>query len=294
MNTTFGGAALELNVSSAFDCRYSLVCGDSQTVLRSLPEKTFASVVTSPPYWGLRCYGTEGEIGSEDTLDEYLSSLVSVFREVHRVLRDDGVLWLVVGDAYTSGHRRYRAEDKKFGPRGMKIRPRTPTGLKPKELIGLPWRLAFALQDDGWFLRTDVVWAKPNPLPESVKDRPHRSHEFVFMMTKSLNYFFDRDYFEHPSLSHGRFGRSVWSVSVGRRKTGHPAAFPIELITPCVISSSRPGDLVLDPFCGSGSVGLSCLRVGRRFVGIEVVPAFVDQARISLDQLSEQHRVRLI
>lgn len=276
------------------DFQYALICGDARKVLSSAPSNHVATVITSPPYWGLRSYGIKGEIGSEETLDDYLGALVEVFREVRRVLRDDGVLWLVIGDTYTSGHRRYRAEDKKFAPRGMSIRPRTPEYLKPKELIGLPWRLAFALQQDGWYLRTDIVWAKPNPMPESVRDRPHRSHEFVFMMTKSVSYFFDRDYFERPTISRGRFHRSVWSISVGQRRCNHPAACPIELVTPCVVASSRPGDLILDPFCGSGSVGLSCLRIGRRFVGIDLVSTYLNQAHASLESLCEQNRLHLV
>lgn len=276
--------------------RYALICDDAAHSLKMCPDGNFGAVITSPPYWGLRKYGSKDEIGGEETLDLYLNALVAQFREVRRVLRDDGVMWLVMGDAYTSGHRRYRAPDKRFGPRYMSERPKTPIGLKPKELIGLPWRLAFALQEDGWYLRTDIVWAKPNPVPESVKDRPHRSHEFIFLFAKNERYFFDRDNFSHPALGAGRFGRSVWSVGVGhdRRNTGHPAAFPVDLVMPCVISSTRPNDLVLDPFCGSASVGLSCLRVGRRFVGIEIVKDFFDQAKISLENLAKQNSLQVV
>lgn len=278
-----------LNDYSWIDRQFAILCGDARSVLSECPDNNFSTIVTSPPYWGLRTYGAASEIGSEDTLDLYLQSVVEVLRSARRVLRDDGVMWLVVGDAYTAGHRRYRAQDKKFAGRGMDTRPRTPDGLRPKELIGVPWRLAFALQQDGWLLRTDVIWAKPNPFPESVKDRPHRSHEFIFMMTKGPHYFFDEDYFQHPALGVGRFGRSVWSVSVGRRVTNHPAAFPVELITPCILSSSRPGDSVLDPFCGSGSVGMSCLRVARRFVGIEIIPEYASLAASTLLKLAEQN-----
>lgn len=269
--------------------RYALICDDAKSALKDCPNGNFGAVITSPPYWGLRSYGINGEIGSEETLEEYLSSLVEVFRDVRRVLRDDGVMWLVIGDAYTAGHRRYRAVDRRFGPRGMSARPKTPKGLKPKELIGLPWRLAFALQEDGWYLRTDVVWAKPNPMPESVRDRPHRSHEFIFLLSKCASYYFDYANFENLPTENGKFGRSVWNVSVGidRRGTGHPAAFPIDLVVPCLMSSVRPNDLVLDPFCGSASVGVACLNTGRRFVGIDIAREFVEQAHKSLARSNE-------
>lgn len=211
-----------------------------------------------------------------------------------QTLRQDGVLWLVMGDAYTSGNRKYRAHDKKLDARAMSYRPKTPVGLKRKDLIGLPWRVAFALQADGWFLRTDIVWSKPNPMPEVVRDRPHRSHEFIFMLTRSHDYFFDREAFAHPTLGEGKFGRSVWSVPVGKRQSNHPAAFPLELTTPCIISSTRPGDFVLDPFAGSASVGLSSLRAGRRFVGIEVIREYADAADRALADLDNQNTLHAV
>ncbi|MFZ2305925.1 MAG: site-specific DNA-methyltransferase [Rhodoferax sp.] len=270
---------------------FKVVCGDARKVLKKIPSGTINAVVTSPPYWGLRTYGHDDELGKEETFDEYLTSLLDVFREVWRVLDDGGVMWLVLGDSYTSGNRRYRAADKKFPARGMTYRPRTPLGLKQKELIGLPWRVAFALQAQGWFLRTDVVWAKPNPMPEVVKDRPHRSHEFIFMLTKSPNYFFDTEAFKHPTVGGGQFSRSVWSIPVGQRQTGHPAAFPLDLVVPCIVSSTKPLGLVLDPFTGSSSVGLACLRIGRRFLGIEVVPEFALASRKSLRKLQKQNEL---
>jgi hypothetical protein len=156
--------------------------GDALTVLRRLPSGSVRCVVTSPPYWGLRDYGIEEQIGLEGTMPQFLHRLVAIFAEVKRVLTDDGTLWLNIGDGYTSGNRGYRAPDKKNPARAMDVRPDTPEGLKPKDLIGIPWRLAFALQDDGWYLRSDIVWNKPNAMPESVKDRPARSHEFLFML----------------------------------------------------------------------------------------------------------------
>ena len=149
-------------------------------------------IVTSPPYWGLRDYGIKGQIGLEEKLQQYINKLVSVFAEAKRVLRDDGVFWLNIGDGYTSGNRGYRAPDKKNPARAMSVRPDTPEGLKPKDLLGIPWRLALALQADGWFLRSDIIWNKPNAMPESVKDRPTRSHEYVFMFTKKEKYYYTR------------------------------------------------------------------------------------------------------
>lgn len=268
---------------------FKVVTGEAQRVLRSVPDGVISAVVTSPPYWGLRTYGHPDEIGRESTLEEYIGRLVEIFREVRRVLAQDGVVWLVMGDAYTAGHRTYRADDKRHKVRGMAYRPRTPAGLKEKDLIGLPWRVAFALQADGWYLRTDVIWAKPNPIPESVRDRPHRSHEFVFMLTKAPKYYFDSDGFAHPTLAGGQYARTVWSVSVGQRQSGHPAAFPLELVTPCVLSSTKPRAIVLDPFAGSCSVGLTCLRLGRRFLGIEILRAHVVESRKMLRQLSKQN-----
>jgi len=159
--------------------------GDVFHVLSKLPDESVQCVITSPPYWGLRDYGYEGQIGLETTLHQFINRLVAVFGEIRRVLKKDGTLWLNIGDGYTSGNRGYRAPDKKNPARAMSVRPDTPEGLKPKDLLGIPWRLAFALQDDGWYLRSDIVWNKPNALPESVKDRPTRSHEFLFLLSKS-------------------------------------------------------------------------------------------------------------
>ena len=168
----------------------TLLIGDSQDLLPALDAGSVQTCVTSPPYWSLRDYSIKGQIGLEETLDAYLENLVAVFEEVRRVLRDDGTLWVNIGDSFTSGGRTWRAPDKKNPFRAMNVRPPTPEGLKPKDLIGVPWRLAFALQTAGWYLRTDVVWHKPNCQPESVKDRPTRSHEYVFLFSKSERYFY--------------------------------------------------------------------------------------------------------
>lgn len=235
-------------------------------------------VVTSPPYWGLRDYDHPGQVGLEPTVDEYVGSLVRVFEQVRRVLHPSGCVWLVLGDGFTSGGRLERAPDRKNRARRMGVRPATPAGLKPKDLVGVPWRVAFALQAAGWWLRGDVVWEKPNTQPESVTDRPTRSHETVFLLTKSERYFYDAGAVTGPN---GRRLRSVWSVPTGATgdTVGHPAVFPAGLVDPCVRLSSRPGDLVLDPFMGSGTTGLVAGRLGRRFLGVELHAEYVELAR---------------
>jgi len=225
----------------------------------------------------LRNYGIEGHIGLESSLEEYLKALIVVFEHVWRVLRNDGVLWLNIGDAYTSGGRTWRAPDRKNKARAMELRPPTPQGLKPKDLIGMPWRLALALQAAGWYLRADVIWDKPNAQRESVGDRPTRSHEYVFLFSKSKCYRYDPGAVVGPN---GRRLRSGWSVKTERlpEAKGHFATFPPSLIEPCILISSGPNDVVLDPFVGSGTTALVAGRLGRRFIGIEVHPHYVELA----------------
>lgn len=249
-------------------------------VLSRIPAGSVQCVITSPPYWGLRDYNLPGQIGLDETLPQYLNHLVAVFTAIRRVLRDDGTLWLNIGDGYTSGNRGWRAPDKKNRARAMNTRPDTPNGLKPKDLLGIPWKLAFRLQEDGWFLRSDVVWHKPNAQPESVKDRPTRAHEYLFLLTKSERYYYDH---EAVLEENGRNRRSVWSVNTQPSSVDHFAAFPIKLITPCVLASTRPGEYVLDPFFGSGTVGLVCQQTERRYIGIELHPAYVRMAAERLD-----------
>jgi len=217
----------------------------------------------------------DSQIGREHTYQEYINRLVSVFKEARRVLADDGTFWLIIGDGYTSGNRRYRAPDKKYPERTMSFRPDTPEGLKPKDLLGIPWRLALALQDDGWYLRCDVIWNKPNAMPESVKDRPTRSHEYIFLLSKKDKYFYNM---EAVVEGNGRNQRSVWSINKQAYSEAHFATFPLELIKPCVLASTRPGDRVLDPFFGSGTVGVVCEALNRSYVGIELNPEYVDMA----------------
>lgn len=180
-----------------------IICGDSFEILKTLDPESVHTCVTSPPYWGLRDYGVEGQLGLEATPEEYVANLVRIFAEVKRVLRDDGTLWLNLGDSYTSGGRSSRDHDKKLSARHLSVRATTPTGLKPKDLIGIPWRVAFALQADGWYLRQDIIWAKPNPMPESVRDRCTKAHEYIFLLSKSKKYYFDHEAIKEPAVSNG-------------------------------------------------------------------------------------------
>lgn len=255
--------------------------GDALTTLRRLPSESIQTIVTSPPYWGLRDYDTDEQIGLEGTLPEFIASLQSVFREARRVLADDGVLWLNIGDGYTSGNRGWRAPDKKNPARAMSVRPNTPDGLKAKDLLGIPWRLAFALQDDGWYLRADIIWNKPNAMPESVRDRPTRAHEYIFMFTKSEKYYYDRS---SVIEQNGRNIRSVWNIHTQGFSGAHFATFPTKLVEPCIKSSTKPGQYVLDPFFGSGTVGVVAQDLGREYVGIEINPSYV---KLAAERLAE-------
>jgi DNA modification methylase len=253
----------------------ALVRGDARAVLQAIPDRIFQTCVTSPPYWSLRDYKIPGQIGLEASVQDYLQNLVSIFDQVRRVLRDDGTLWLNIGDSYTSGGRTWRATDKKNPVRAMSVRPPTPEGLKPKDLIGVPWKLAFALQQAGWYLRADIIWHKPNCQPESVKDRPTRCHEYMFLFSKSERYHYD------PSARRGpnsRNLRSVWDVNTKPYLGAHFATFPPALIEPCIQLATQPRDLVLDPFIGSGTTGEVALALRRRFVGIELNPEYLEIA----------------
>lgn len=262
-----------------------VIQGDSREALASIPDKTFRCCITSPPYWGLRDYGYGGQIGAEDTPERYIADLVDIFREVRRTLTDDGTLWLNIGDSYTSGNRKWRDKDRKNPARAMTYRPPTPTGLKPKDLIGIPWRLALALQEDGWFLRSDIIWNKPNCQPESVKDRPTRSHEYVFLLSKSKMYYYDSEGIKEPTVNGGKpkNRRSVWNINTNGFHGAHFAVFPPELVRLCLLAGSERGDTIVDPFFGSGTMGLVCVEEHRKCVGIELHPQYVDMA---LDRIS--------
>ena len=289
--------------------------GDALEVLRTMPAESVQCCVTSPPYWGLRDYGHAGQMGLERTPAEYVAGMVAVFEEVRRVLKPDGVLWLNLGDSYaTGGGAVGRApgggdQGERFIRAGMinTQSNRMPLpGLKPKDLIGIPWRVAFALQEAGWYLRCDVIWSKPNPMPESVTDRPTKAHEYIFLLTKSERYYYNAGAIkeratgkppgnkthrlEMPGVYPGgaaqvnlskigavenRNRRSVWTITTRPFSEAHFATFPEEIPTLCILAGSRHGDVVLDPFNGAGTVGVVCAKTGREYVGIELNPAYV-------------------
>ena len=292
-----------------------VLVGDCRDVLSQLSPARFRCCVTSPPYWGLRDYDHAGQIGLEKSVEEYVDELVGVFRKVRRVLRDDGTIWLNLGDTYASGNRSWRAADKKNPARAMRTRSPTPSGLKGKDLVGVPWMVAFALRADGWYLRADVLWRKPNCLPESVRDRPTLDYEHVFLLAKSEVYFYDADAIRETALwgnhhrtvvgpvpskapgrgSHnglylsagpeaGRNARSVWEIQLDKSPDGHPATFPIELPRRCILAGSRPGDHVIDPFGGSGTTGRAAVSLGRSATLIESNPAY---AKVAMERTAQ-------
>ncbi len=255
-----------------------LICGDALNALDILPDESVQTVVTSPPYWSLRDYQVEHQVGCAESLSDYVDSIVAVFGKLRRVLRSDGTVWLNVGDAYTSGNRRYRAPDRKNRVRKMNVRPPTPDGLKPKDLIGVPWRIAFALQDAGWWLRSEVIWAKPNAHPESVRDRPTKAHETVFLLSKSQDYFYDVQAVRGPNR---RRLRTIWEIPTEPQKAngstaGHPAVMPLAIVHRCLAITSREGSVVLDPYAGSGTTLVAARNLGRKWIGIDLNPAYVE------------------
>lgn len=250
-----------------------VVAADALAGLAAIPDGCVQSVVTSPPYWSLRDYNTVGQTGRAETLDEYLDALLAVFDETARILTKNGTLWVNIGDAYTSGRRKYRAADPKNPARAMTARPVTPRGLKAKELVGLPWRFATAMQAAGWWWRADIIWYKPNCQPESVKDRPTRSYEHVLLFARSERYFYDRTAVVGPG---GRQLRDVWDIVIEHAGDGHPAAYPLELAERCIRLATRPGDLVCDPYLGSGTTMQAARLLSRRSVGCEINSGYLD------------------
>jgi DNA modification methylase len=282
------------------DCRETMRKWASQGVKAQ-------TCVTSPPYFGLRDYGHDGQIGLEETPEEYIKAMVEVFRCVWDVLEDDGTLWLNIGDSYAGNNSRASNNGRAgFGNAREKVVNRTGEGLKTKDLIGIPWMLAFALRADGWFLRQDIIWHKPNPMPESVQDRCTKAHEYIFLMSKSQKYYYDHeaikeplkgepetrdknaegyqaDYSKGDRFSKGErvFGadgmankRSVWSVPVKPYTGAHFAVFPSELIEPCILAGAPVGGIVLDPFMGSGTTAQVAQDLGRQYIGCELNPAY--------------------
>lgn len=258
--------------------RSVLIRGDAERALDLLPANSVQTVVTSPPYWSLRDYESPDQIGLDETLEDYLASLVRTFRKVRRALQPAGTVWLNIGDSYTSGNRRSRAPDRKNRARAMGVRPATPKGMKPKDLVGVPWRLALALQEDGWWLRSEVIWYKPNAHPESVQDRPTKAHETIFLFSRNQDYFYDLEAVRGPNE---RRLRSVWDIPTEPRReldehTHHPAIMPTALARRCLALTSRGTGFVLDPYAGSGTTLLAARDAGRRWVGVEIKPAYVD------------------
>jgi DNA modification methylase len=312
--------------------------GDALTVLRTLPDCSVQMCVTSPPYFGLRDYGVSGQLGLEKTPQLYVDAMVGVFSEVKRVLRDDGTLWLNIGDSYAGSGKGGNPEEGKqatnrgsqsigvlYGKTGeiarqaavTNVTRKTFDGIKAKDLIGIPWLLAFALRADGWYLRSDIIWHKPNPMPESVMDRPTKSHEYLFLLTKSPTYYYDADAIAEGTAKPESIGRvqaswgkkkaigramgrspsgneatdadyigsatrnkrSVWTVSTTPYREAHFATFPPDLIEPCILAGSAKGDTVLDPFGGAGTTGLVADRLGRDALLIELNPKYAEMAR---------------
>lgn len=304
-----------------------------QNITQGIPlqDESVQCVVTSPPYWGLRDYGVDGQLGLEATPDEYVATMVKVFQDVRRVLRKDGTLWLNIGDSYAGS---WKGGGDGIPGASWENMGNVPVGkcggLKPKNMFGIPWRLALALQADGWWLRTDIIWSKPNPMPESTKDRPTRSHEYLFLLTKSARYYYDQESIREPVTgnahhrgngvnpkakvvpsgwetgkgSHnkkmGRYKprpkqnesfsesvnelvdtrnkRTVWTIPTQSFKGVHHATFPEKLVEPCVLAGSKIGDVVFDPFCGSGTVGVVARRFRRNFIGLELSAEYIEKA----------------
>jgi DNA modification methylase len=307
---------------------YKILIGDVRQTLAQIADRSIQCCVTSPPYWGLRDYGHDGQIGLEQNPNDYIAELVSVFREVHRVLSDDGVLWLNLGDSYASFRDGKAIPDTVRGSNTGTLVPKgsaanrmsssfVGTDIKHKDLVGIPWRVAFALQADGWYLRQDIIWHKPNPMPESVRDRCTKSHEYLFMLTKSARYYFNNEAIAEPSAQLGqtniRFGgskygdsndpkhatksgntytdkgtrnkRSVWTITTKPFREAHFAVMPEALVEPCVLATSRIDDTILDPFSGSGTVGVVALKHGRNYIGCELNDDYVAIAQRRLDSV---------
>lgn len=292
-----------------------IVVGDCREALREMPDESVHCCVTSPPYFGLRDYGHVGQLGLEPTPEEYITGMVEVFREVRRVLRNDGTLWLNIADSYarnaSKGGSGVGGKNHKYlGDSYARACSDVPPGLKEKDLIGIPWMLAFALRADGWFLRQDIIWHKPNPMPESVTDRCTKAHEYIFLLSKSPKYYFDNKGIKEPAVSargsgnkerkqrpnspeshtgnqagsipwngtDARNRRSVWTVTTKPFKGAHFATFPPDLIEPCILAGAPAGGIVLDPFFGAGTTGLVAQRLGRNWIGCELNEEYATMA----------------
>jgi len=252
----------------------TILFGDCLQTLKEFDEKA-RCCITSPPYYGLRNYGSEDyQIGLEESPEEYIQKLVLVFREVRNNLTEDGTLWLNMGDSYYNYRpgkgqalvKQTVATNKQDLPDKCARRGNKLKGLKEKDLIGIPWMLAFALRADGWYLRQDIVWNKPNPMPESVRDRCTKSHEYIFLLSKNQNYYFNVDAIKEPT----RRKRSVWNITKKGYRDAHFAVYPPELIIPCIKAGSEKNDIILDPFMGSGTTAMVAKSLGRHYIGCEL------------------------
>jgi DNA modification methylase len=291
-----------------------IICGDALGVLREMPSDSVQSCVTSPPYWGLRDYGVDGQLGIEHTPEEYVCKLVEIFREVRRILRDDGVLFLNLGDSYYGSSMTGGTKSKEGSAKWK-------NQLKPKDLVGIPWRVAFALQADGWWLRQDIIWHKPNTMPESVTDRCTKAHEYVFLMSKSQQYYYDNEAIKERTLTKdnsnrnrditklnntpgrtkmmglktndydNRNKRSVWTVETQPFKESHFAVFPPDLIKPMVLAGCPTGGVVLDPFVGSGTTAIVAKNLVRNFIGVEINPEYCEMARARIARETAQRTI---
>jgi len=297
---------------------YKIFPGDCRITMQSMPEKSVNCVVTSPPYFGLRDYGHGDQIGLEETPEQYVAEMVAVFREVRRVLRDDGTVWLNLGDSYArngggveskakTAHLMGVGQKAVYAAGGMQSINKVPFGLKEKDLIGIPWRVAFALQADGWYLRQDIIWHKPNPMPESVTDRCTKAHEYIFLLSKKPRYYYDAEAVkekaeqnrwggkkpmnlentkdtenqfnglsrERNMMTETRNRRSVWTVATQPYSGAHFATFPRELVRPCILAGCPVGGIVLDPFAGSGTTLQVAIQEQRIGWGCELNPEYI-------------------
>ena len=307
--------------------RNTILYGDCRDTLKQFDEQA-RTCITSPPYYGLRDYGgEENQIGQEKTPEEFIDQLVSVFKEVRNVLTDDGTLWINLGDSYYN----YRPGKGQSYPKQSvsKTNQDLPTqcnkrgnkleGLKEKDLIGIPWMFAFAMRSDGWYLRQDIIWHKPNPMPESVKDRCTKSHEYIFLLSKNKKYYYDNEAIKEPvkqdwgtrNRTNGKYHnsgsglsphsgltksydrknkRDVWSITNKPYKGSHFAVFPPDLITPCILAGSEKGDIILDPFMGSGTTAMVAKQLGRDYIGCELHEEYsnlIDQ-RVPVEQVAQE------
>jgi len=295
---------------------YEIKTGDALEVLKTMDEQSVHCCVTSPPYWALRNYDVDEQLGQETTPEEYIENLVDILREVKRVLRDDGTLWLNLGDSYVGTGSKGKHKDNKDrkNRNGQEVAKNNKVkGLKPKDMVGIPWRVALALQADGWYLRSDIIWHKNNCMPSPVKDRPTSSHEYIFLLSKNQKYYYDNEAIYEPLIDPNRkdegvsgFGglkhtsqpdktmnstysgrkfdasklkgknkRDVWIVPTAHYKGSHVAVYPPKLIEPCILAGCPEGGTVLDPFSGSGTTGVVALQNGKKYIGIELNPEYV-------------------